>query len=99
VSNASKDLFVSAMKEWASPVLMGLIGMLVWRDMSELRSDVKLMLSQNSRDEVRLSVLEAEMAAIKQIFYDRARSGASPSPHQMRHTSSSRTYYIRARYE
>jgi hypothetical protein len=63
-----KEGVVSALKEWASPVLFGLVGMVMWQILNELRTDVKVLLSQRSADNVRITNLEADVAALKQYI-------------------------------
>jgi hypothetical protein len=60
---------LTVVKEWASPVLMSILGMLIWRDMTELRTDVKLMLIQQSSDRVKILNLEADVQMLKQSSY------------------------------
>ena len=56
---------ISILKEWASPVLIGLVGMLLWRDITEMRSDVKLLLVQQSADRVKIEQLEDDVKLLK----------------------------------
>jgi hypothetical protein len=60
-----RDQVVSILKEWASPVLIGLVGMLLWRDITEMRSDVKLLLMQQSADRVKIEQLEDDVKLLK----------------------------------
>lgn len=60
-----KDRVMSIIKEYASPVLLSIIGMLIWRDLSELRTDVKLLLIQQNRDSVKISLLESDVNELK----------------------------------
>lgn len=60
-----KEQVISILKEWASPVLIGLVGMLLWRDVTEMRSDVKLLLTQQSADRVKIEQLEDDVKLLK----------------------------------
>jgi hypothetical protein len=64
-----KQEVISVIKEWASPVLIGIVSMLLWRDVSELRSDVKILLTQQSANEVRIQSMEADIAMLKSISF------------------------------
>jgi hypothetical protein len=62
VSNAD---VIGAVKEWASPILIAVLGMFMWRDLSELRDDVKFLVKQQSSDAVKISVLESDITSMK----------------------------------
>lgn len=56
---------ISTIKEWAAPSLVAIVGMLVWRDITELRSDVKLLLYEQSANHVKIEMLEADVKDMK----------------------------------
>lgn len=60
-----KDDVISVLKEWASPFLIGIVGMLLWRDVTEMRADIKLLLTQQSADRVKIEQLEADVTMLK----------------------------------
>jgi hypothetical protein len=60
-----KEQVISILKEWASPVLIAVVGMLLWRDITEMRSDVKLLLVQQSADRVKIEQLEDDVKLLK----------------------------------
>ena len=60
-----REQVISILKEWASPVLIGIVGMLLWRDVTEMRSDVKLLLTQQSADRVKIEQLEDDVKLLK----------------------------------
>jgi hypothetical protein len=64
-----KQEVISVIKEWASPVLIGIVSMLLWRDVTELRSDVKILLSQQSANEVRIQRMETDINMLKSISF------------------------------
>lgn len=64
-----RDQVISILKEWASPVLIGIVGMLLWRDVTEMRSDVKLLLVQQSADRVKIEQLETDMKMLKGYLF------------------------------
>lgn len=76
-----RDQVVSILKEWASPVLIAIVGMLLWRDVTEMRSDVKLLLVQQSADRVKIEQLETDMKMLKGYLFTEASKGpALPNP-------------------
>ena len=56
---------ISKLKEWASPTLFAILGMLLWRDISEMRQDVKVLLTQQTVTSVKIQVLESEINLLK----------------------------------
>lgn len=70
-----KEEVISILKEWASPVLIGIVGMLLWRDVTEMRADVKLLLTQQSADKVRIEQLESDVDILKKYVFEDTRSG------------------------
>jgi len=57
---------ISAIKEWASPMLIAIVGTLLWSDLSELKSDVKTLLIQQSENATRIELLEKDVQILKQ---------------------------------
>ena len=74
-----KEQVISILKEWASPVLIGLVGMLLWRDVTEMRSDVKLLLTQQSADRVKIEQLEDDVKLLK-TYVLTPQSNPAPTP-------------------
>jgi hypothetical protein len=75
-----REQVINILKEWASPVLIGIVGMLLWRDVTEMRSDVKLLLVQQSADRVKIEQLETDMKMLKgYLFTESAKRPALPS--------------------
>lgn len=67
---------VNAIKEYIAPILLGIVGVFVWSTLAELRSDVKLILIQQSADKVRMEIVEADVALLKSVAYN-SRQNAS----------------------
>jgi hypothetical protein len=64
-----KEEVISILKEWASPVLVAIVGMLLWRDVTEMRADIKLLLTQQSADRVKIEQLEDDVKMLKQNMF------------------------------
>lgn len=78
-----KEEVISILKEWASPVLIAIVGMLLWRDVTEMRADIKLLLTQQSADRVKIEQLEEDVEMLKGIIIrssDRPSYPQSPLP-------------------
>lgn len=52
-------------KAWLTPGLISIFGVITWSLVTEIRSDVKALLSANARTEVRLDNLEKRMDKIE----------------------------------
>lgn len=57
---------ISAVKEWLSPMLIAIVGTLLWRDLSDLKNDVKTLLIQQSENATRIQLLERDVDILKQ---------------------------------
>lgn len=60
---------VNAVKEYLAPIFMGIVGLFLWRDISEMRSDVKLLLTQQSADKIKIENVIADVATLKTIVF------------------------------
>lgn len=69
MNTTGKSQIISVLKEWASPTLICIVGMLLYRDVTELRTDVKTLLSQSYVDKTRIDNLEKRMDQIEQRIY------------------------------
>lgn len=62
---------ISAFKVWIFPSLVSLVSLLIWNDVNEIKSDLKLLMAQSNIDKTRIDNLE------RQIF--KAASGPNNS--------------------
>lgn len=60
---------IRAIKEWLTPILTGIIGLFIWTSVSEMRSDIKLLLMQQSADKVRIDNIESDVTLLKSFVY------------------------------
>jgi hypothetical protein len=79
---SSKEDIISTIKEWASPALIGLVGILLWRDVTEMRSDVKLLLTQQSADRVKIDQLEYDVKMLKTHLYSSSKNNSNGNSQQ-----------------
>jgi hypothetical protein len=64
---------IDQVKLWITPGIIGIIGMFIWRDLTELRSDVKQLLLQNAEDHTKLIRLDNDVNMLKQkVFFQPA---------------------------
>lgn len=63
---------IAAFKVWIFPTLVSLVSLLIWNDVNEIKSDVKLLMAQSNIDKTRIDNLERQM-------FKAATSPSSPS--------------------
>lgn len=73
-----REEVISILKEWASPVLIAIVGMLLWRDVTEMRADIKLLLTQQSADRVKIEQLEEDVEMLKGVILRSATRSSYP---------------------
>lgn len=56
----SKDIS-GAIKTWLFPSVVTLIATLIWRDMQEMRQDIKALLAQSNIDKTRIDNMERQI--------------------------------------
>lgn len=49
---------LKSIKLWIFPTLASLVGLLIWSDVSEIKSDVKALMAQSNVDKTRIDNLE-----------------------------------------
>ena len=65
MTNVNNERIINSVKQWITPGLISLVGMMIWAQLSELKSDVKTLLINQGVTETRISVLEKEVDYIK----------------------------------
>jgi hypothetical protein len=52
---------IAAFKVWVFPTLVSLVSLLIWNDVNEIKSDVKLLMAQSNIDKTRIDNLERQL--------------------------------------
>ena len=52
---------IAAFKVWVFPTLVSLVSLLIWNDVNEIKSDVKLLMAQSNIDKTRIDNLERQI--------------------------------------
>lgn len=60
---------VNTIKLYVFPSLLSLVALLIWRDVTELRSDVKALLAQSNIDKTRIDNLERDVKFLEQSVF------------------------------
>ena len=53
-----ETISIAAFKVWIFPTLVSLVSLLIWNDVNEIKSDVKLLMAQSNIDKTRIDNLE-----------------------------------------
>jgi hypothetical protein len=64
-------------KSWITPALLSFVSMMLYQDMQEMKSDIKLLLNQNAQDKVRIDNLETRFLRIEDHLYNKKTREAS----------------------
>jgi hypothetical protein len=71
VQNSQKHNIGNAIKVYIFPSLLSILAMLIWRDVSELRSDVKSLLAQSNIDKTKIENLEKDVRMLEQATFNK----------------------------
>lgn len=52
---------LEAFKIWVFPSLVSILAMMIWNDVSEIKSDIKLLMAQSNIDKTRIDNLERQV--------------------------------------
>jgi hypothetical protein len=66
-SSQNQLKIIGTVKEFLAPILLSIVGLFIWRDISEMRADVKLLLVQQSADRVKIENMESDIAMLKSV--------------------------------
>lgn len=69
---------VEKVKAWITPGLLSLFGMVIWNLVSEIRSDVKSLLSANAEVQVRIQNLERRIDGVENVLYSQRMFALKP---------------------
>ena len=69
MSQSSKNVFLDTIKAYFFPSLVAIIGTLIWRDVSEMRSDIKMLLAQSNIDKTKIDNLERDVRQLEQAVF------------------------------
>jgi len=71
---------VSALKVWLFPAVVTVLSTIIWRDVTELKSDVKELLAQSNIDKTRIDALEKQIQLMNQMFISPKQSSPTDRP-------------------
>lgn len=60
-----KERVVSTVKEWLTPSLISLVGLILWTELTKLQDNVDTLLERSAVTETKLAMLEKEIDYLK----------------------------------
>ena len=70
-SPSSKSSIANNIKLYLFPSLVTIVSMLIWRDISELRNDVKMLLAQSNVDKTKIEQLEKDVKSLELAVFNK----------------------------
>lgn len=68
---------IDKIKIWASPVIVSILGMMIWADVTEMKKDIKRLLEVSSSQQARIESLERDLSIIKGNYFKSAANKSS----------------------
>jgi|688.fasta_scaffold00850_31 hypothetical protein len=60
---------ITNVKAWLTPILMSILGIMIWQDIMEMRDDVKELIKRDSATQIRIFELEKDIQLIQKQLY------------------------------
>lgn len=73
MSNTKQDVILTTVKSYITPILISILGIMLWSQLSELRGDVKKLLAYQAANDVKVSMLEKEVDILREKYDSQAR--------------------------
>lgn len=65
---------ITNVKAWLTPILMSILGIMIWQDVVEMKEDLKELIKRDSATQIRIFELEKDIELIqKQLYLGRTR--------------------------
>lgn len=62
---------INTLKLYVFPVLVTILATLIWRDVTEMRSDIKALLAQSNIDKTKIETLERDVKSLEQAVFNK----------------------------
>lgn len=73
MSNIKNDVIITTIKAWLTPILISIVGIMLWSQLTELKQDVKKLLAYQSANDVKVSMLEKEIYILREKYDSQAK--------------------------
>lgn len=74
----SKNSITNAVKIYLFPSLVTILAMMIWRDVNELRYDVKQLLAESNSNKAKVEILERQVSQLNQAVFKMPRTAKLP---------------------
>lgn len=74
-----KQSALNALKVYLFPTLVTILAMLIWRDVTELRNDIKALLAQSNIDKTKIENLEKDVKMLEQSVFNKRITASTES--------------------
>lgn len=71
VQTRSTTPVLDKIKLWLFPVVVSLLAGVIYREVLEIRSDVKQLLAQSNVDKTKIEILERDVRSLQQAVFDK----------------------------
>jgi len=92
-SQSGTNVAVNAIKVYIFPTLVTILSMMIWRDISEMRADVKMLLAQSNVDKTKIEQLERTVKSLEMTVFDKKPKANAHYPWFMRLYFKPEEYY------
>lgn len=73
MAHVKNDDILNAIKAYITPVLISILGIMLWSQLTELREDVKKLLAYQAANDVKVSMLEKELDILREKYDTQSR--------------------------
>lgn len=60
---------ITNVKAWLTPILMSILGIMIWQDVVEMKEDLKELIKRDSATQIRIFELEKDIELIQKQLY------------------------------
>jgi len=94
MSDVSRNSTINTVKLYFFPSLVTILAMMIWRDVSELRSDVKQLLAESSSNKAKVENLERQVQQLNQAVFKMPKTAGNFPETPDNHIDINQTYAI-----
>jgi|688.fasta_scaffold874420_2 hypothetical protein len=76
----SSSAAIDKIKVWLFPTMVSIIGIFIWQEIKEIKSDVKVLLAQSNIDKTRIDNLERMIYPIQSPISSKNNQDPIPAP-------------------
>lgn len=74
------NVTLNTIKVYIFPTLVTILAMLIWRDINEMRADVKMLLAQSNVDKTKIENLQRDVNQLEQAVFGKKVIAATDLP-------------------